>query len=145
MEPRIPKYVPAVNVVLKFLTRRGIKAGPVNVIFTIDPSQSTESWSGTDNTYGAFTAQQPGSLSTSTSGNFVLSFDPTTDNSVASELTGRRCDQDALLAHRLLWALSDLAAFTARLRQPHERTADATRALHGIQAILAGTEPAPWG
>lgn len=32
MEPRIPKYVPAVNVVLKFLTRRGVKAGPVNVI-----------------------------------------------------------------------------------------------------------------
>jgi hypothetical protein len=32
MEPRIPKYVPAVNVMLKFLTRRGIKAGPVNVI-----------------------------------------------------------------------------------------------------------------
>ena len=27
MEPRIPKYVPVVNVVLKFLTRRGIKAG----------------------------------------------------------------------------------------------------------------------
>jgi deazaflavin-dependent oxidoreductase (nitroreductase family) len=32
MEPRIPKYVPAVNVVLKFLTRRGVKAGPVNII-----------------------------------------------------------------------------------------------------------------
>jgi deazaflavin-dependent oxidoreductase (nitroreductase family) len=32
MEPRIPKYVPAVNVVLKFLTQRGIKAGPVSVI-----------------------------------------------------------------------------------------------------------------
>jgi hypothetical protein len=32
MEPRIPKYVPVVNVVLKFLTRRGIKAGPVSVI-----------------------------------------------------------------------------------------------------------------
>jgi hypothetical protein len=28
MEPRIPKYVPVANVVLKFLTRRGIKAGP---------------------------------------------------------------------------------------------------------------------
>jgi deazaflavin-dependent oxidoreductase (nitroreductase family) len=32
MEPRIPKYVPAVNVVLKFLTQRGIKAGPISVI-----------------------------------------------------------------------------------------------------------------
>lgn len=32
MEPRIPKYVLAVNVVLKFFTRLGIKAGPVAVI-----------------------------------------------------------------------------------------------------------------
>jgi deazaflavin-dependent oxidoreductase (nitroreductase family) len=32
MEPRIPKYVPVANVVLKFLTRRGIRAGPVSVI-----------------------------------------------------------------------------------------------------------------
>ena len=32
MEPRIPKYVPVVNVVLKFPTGRGIKAGPVSVI-----------------------------------------------------------------------------------------------------------------
>lgn len=32
MEPRIPKYVPVVNMVLKFLTRRGIKAGPVSVL-----------------------------------------------------------------------------------------------------------------
>lgn len=28
MEPRIPRYVPVVNVVLKFLTRRSVKAGP---------------------------------------------------------------------------------------------------------------------
>jgi deazaflavin-dependent oxidoreductase (nitroreductase family) len=32
MEPRIPRYVPVVNAVLTFLTRRGIKAGPVSVI-----------------------------------------------------------------------------------------------------------------
>jgi hypothetical protein len=32
MEPRIPRYVPVVNVVLKFLTRRGVKAGPVSII-----------------------------------------------------------------------------------------------------------------
>jgi hypothetical protein len=63
-------------------------AGPVNVIFTIDPTMSTESWSGTDNSYGAFSAQQPGSLSTSTSGNFVLSFDPTTDNPATIQFVG---------------------------------------------------------
>ena len=32
MEPRIPRYVPVANVVLKFLTRRGVKAGPVSII-----------------------------------------------------------------------------------------------------------------
>ena len=63
-------------------------AGPINVIFTIDPTVSTESYSGTDNTYGAFSAQQPGSLSTSTSGNFVLSFDPTTDHPTSIQFVG---------------------------------------------------------
>jgi hypothetical protein len=32
MEPRIPKYVPAVNFVVKFFTSRGVKTGPVNVL-----------------------------------------------------------------------------------------------------------------
>ena len=32
MEPRIPKYVPATNVVVKLFTRLGLKTGPVNVI-----------------------------------------------------------------------------------------------------------------
>jgi len=32
MEPRIPKYVPAGNAVVKLFTRLGVKAGPVNVI-----------------------------------------------------------------------------------------------------------------
>ena len=40
MEPRIPKYVPAANVVLKFLTRRGIKTGPVSVITVAGRSSS---------------------------------------------------------------------------------------------------------
>jgi hypothetical protein len=62
--------------------------GLVNVIFTIDPTQSTESWSGTDNTYGAFSALQPGSLSTSVSGNFVLSFDPTNDHPATIQFVG---------------------------------------------------------
>ena len=32
MEPRIPGYVPAANLAMKFLTRRGVKVGPVSVI-----------------------------------------------------------------------------------------------------------------
>jgi deazaflavin-dependent oxidoreductase (nitroreductase family) len=32
MEPRIPKYVPVTNVVVKLFTRLGVKTGPVNVI-----------------------------------------------------------------------------------------------------------------
>jgi hypothetical protein len=36
MEPRIPKYVPAVNVALKFLTRWGVKAGPA--VFEVTPA-----------------------------------------------------------------------------------------------------------
>ena len=63
-------------------------AGPVNVVFTIDPTASTESYSGTDNTYGPMVAQQPGSLSTSVSGNFVVSFDPTTNNPTSIQFVG---------------------------------------------------------
>ena len=32
MEPRIPKYVPVGNAAVKFLTRLGVKTGPVSVI-----------------------------------------------------------------------------------------------------------------
>jgi hypothetical protein len=32
MEPRIPRYVPATNVVMKLFARLGVKTGPVNVI-----------------------------------------------------------------------------------------------------------------
>jgi hypothetical protein len=63
-------------------------ADPVNVIFTIDPTQSTDTWSGTDNTYGAFSAPVGGTLSTPVSGNFVVSFDPTTDNPTSIQVVG---------------------------------------------------------
>ena len=59
-------------------------------------------------------------------------------------LTGRRADPRGLSAYRLLWTLADIAAFTTRLRQPHQPTPDAVRALDGLRAIFAGTEPAPW-
>jgi spectinomycin phosphotransferase len=60
-------------------------------------------------------------------------------------LTGVEADADALRAHRLLWALDDLAAFTAQLRRPHGRDADAERALTAVRDILSGREPAPYG
>src|SRR5215468_11205949 len=32
MEPRMPKYLPAQNAIMKFFTALGVKIGPVNVI-----------------------------------------------------------------------------------------------------------------
>lgn len=61
---------------------------PVDVIFTIDQSQTTQSWSGVDNTYGSFSPQTAGSLTTSAFGNFVVSFDPTTDNPTSIQFVG---------------------------------------------------------
>jgi hypothetical protein len=63
-------------------------ASPIDIVFTIDPSQSTVAWSGADNTYGAYTAQPGGSLSTQVSGNFVIAFDPTTDNPATIQFVG---------------------------------------------------------
>src|ERR1700729_1249507 len=70
------------------LAPSGSVAGPVNVVFTIDPTVSTQSYAGTDNTYGAFSPQQPGSLITPVSGNFVVSFDPTTNNPTSIQFVG---------------------------------------------------------
>ncbi len=63
-------------------------ADPVNVIFTIDASQSTETFSGNDNSYGPIVAASPGSLSTPISGNFIVSFDPTTDTPTSIQIAG---------------------------------------------------------
>jgi hypothetical protein len=49
-----------------------------NIIFTIDPSQTTGGWSGIDNTYGAFQAYPGAGLSAPVSGHFLVNFDPTT-------------------------------------------------------------------
>jgi hypothetical protein len=76
------------------LVARWAVASPVDVIFTIDPTQSTGSWSGTDNTYGAFSAQSPGSLSTSVSGNFVVAFDPSTDNPTSIQFVGNNANNN---------------------------------------------------
>jgi spectinomycin phosphotransferase len=60
-------------------------------------------------------------------------------------LTGITVEPDALAAFRRLWALADLAAFSAQLRRPHRRGADTDRALAALDDILAGREPAPHG
>jgi spectinomycin phosphotransferase len=64
---------------------------------------------------------------------------------VYRDLTGVRLDRDALRVYRLLWALTDVAAFTIQLRREHRRDADAAGALRGLRSILNGREPCPYG
>ena len=64
------------------------------------------------------------------------------------ELTGVTLDAAALAAHRLFWALSDVAAFTIQLRDKqagHRADADARKALAALRCIVDGHEPAPFG
>jgi spectinomycin phosphotransferase len=61
------------------------------------------------------------------------------------ELTGSVLDPEVLVAYGRLWALTDLAASTHRLRHEHRPGADADRALAVVRSILAGREPAPYG
>ena len=61
------------------------------------------------------------------------------------DLTGVTLDRDALAAYRLLWALSDVASFTVRLRGEHRPNTDANRSLAALRLILHGREPAPYG
>jgi hypothetical protein len=58
------------------------------VIFTIDPSASAETWSGTDDTYGPVVPQSTGSLTAAVSGHFVVNFDPTTDSPTSIQFIG---------------------------------------------------------
>jgi spectinomycin phosphotransferase len=61
------------------------------------------------------------------------------------DLTGVRLDPEALAAYRLLWALTDIAAFTARLRGEHQRDGDAEKALAALSSVVNGREPSPYG
>jgi spectinomycin phosphotransferase len=61
------------------------------------------------------------------------------------DLTGVTLDREALVAYRLLWALTDLAAFSLQLRGEHQLDADAERALAAVRSILDGHEPSPYG
>lgn len=58
------------------------------VIFTIDPTQSVEIWSGTDNLYGAFQDQTPGSLKSQVGGHFLVEFDPLTSTPSSIQFDG---------------------------------------------------------
>jgi spectinomycin phosphotransferase len=60
-------------------------------------------------------------------------------------LTGIAPRPEAIAAHRLLWALTDVAAFVVQLRAAHRRDADAEHALQGLRSILSGSEPSPYG
>lgn len=63
------------------------------------------------------------------------------------QLTGRALDPSAIALYRLAWKLTDLAAFTAQLRASHgrEQDLDTEWALRGVDNILAGYEPSPYG
>jgi hypothetical protein len=57
------------------------------IIFTIDPSQSTAYWSGTH--YGApYEPQSPGSLSTPIDGHFLIDFDPLANTPTTMQFIG---------------------------------------------------------
>lgn len=61
------------------------------------------------------------------------------------QLTGITPEPEAMAGYRLLWALTDVAAFTVELRRPHRRDADGEHALRGLRSILSGAEPSPYG
>ncbi len=85
---RIDGYVLAIAALCLFSSASPAVADPINVVFTIDPTRSTEILSGTDNVGGPFVTQSSNSLTTSVSGNFVVSFDPSTDNPQSIQLAG---------------------------------------------------------
>jgi spectinomycin phosphotransferase len=61
------------------------------------------------------------------------------------DITGITPDAGALRAFRLVWALSDIASFTAQLRAEHGSDTDSRRALVALERILTGHEPCPYG
>ena len=60
-------------------------------------------------------------------------------------LTGLAVDRRALTAHRLMWSLTDLAAYTLQLRNEHQEGADSDRALAAVRSIVGGEPPTPYG
>lgn len=58
----------------------GAQVRAEQIIFTIDPLQSTETVSGVDNVKGTLVAQSSGSLQAAISGNYLVTFDPLNNN-----------------------------------------------------------------
>ncbi len=80
-------WLPAILVAVSLM------AGPApvmaeQVIFTIQPNQTALTTSPTDNTFGAFEPQSPGSLTATASGHFLVSFDPLSDSPATIQLLG---------------------------------------------------------
>ncbi len=59
-----------------------------DVIFTIDPSLSSLTESGIDNTHGVFQPQSSGGLTSPISGHFLVTFDPTTNSPTTVQFDG---------------------------------------------------------
>ena len=58
------------------------------VVFTIDPTQSTFQYSTVGGTYGTYVPVSPGSDTTSVSGHFVVDFNPLTDTPTSIQFIG---------------------------------------------------------
>ena len=71
-----------------FLAAGTSPASAEQVIFTIDPSQSSLDFSTVDSTLGPLLPQYPGSLTTTVSGHFLLSFDPLSDTPATIQFLG---------------------------------------------------------
>ncbi len=59
-----------------------------DVVFTIDPTQSTFAYSTVGGTYGTYPPVSPGSNVSSVSGHFLVSFDPLTDTPTSIQFIG---------------------------------------------------------
>ncbi len=65
-----------------------VRAADQDVIFTIDPTQSTFNYSTVGGEDGTYVPVSPGSDTTSVSGHFLVSFDPTTDTPTSIKFIG---------------------------------------------------------
>ncbi|HET6811219.1 MAG TPA: aminoglycoside phosphotransferase family protein [Acidimicrobiales bacterium] len=75
---------------------------------------------------------------------WMFSDDPALLDAYAAA-SGCSAHPTALSCYRLIWALSDLAAFTAGFRRPHDRNRATEHSWRGFLRILDGSEPAPYG
>lgn len=60
------------------------------------------------------------------------------------ERTGYRVDMNRISLYRMMWTLSDIAAFTADLRSPHGDTVNARFSLWALDHAVKGTASPPY-